>query len=132
MTPRLAMNTPDDDVVDNDDGWGDEKVDVTVSNPQILTNSEDPSLSSSSSDKSRISKNRELERIQNEKAMEQSKPQFDTNKNQSSSSLSRENNKDLFIPIVTLVSIIGFTGLYGYEMIRLYSRGELYLPWLKD
>ena len=128
MTPRLAMNTPDDDVVDNDDGWGDEKVDVTVSNPQILTNSEDPSLSSSSSsDESRISKNRKLERIQNEKAMEQSKPQFDTNnKNQSSS------NKDLFIPIVTLVSIIGFTGLYGYEMIRLYSRGELYLPWLKN
>lgn len=127
MAPRLAMNTPDDDV--HDDGWGDEKVDITVSNPQILTNSEDPSLSS---DKSRISKNRELERIQNEEAMEQRKPPFDTNKNQSSSSLSRENNKDLFIPIVTLVSIIGFTGLYGYEMIRLYSRGELYLPWLKD
>ncbi len=39
--------------------------------------------------------------------------------------------KDLFIPIVTLVSVIGFTGLYGYEMLRLYSRGELYLPWEK-
>ena len=37
--------------------------------------------------------------------------------------------KDLFIPIVTLVSVIGFTGLYGYEMLRLYLRGELYLPW---
>ena len=37
--------------------------------------------------------------------------------------------KDLFIPIVTLISVMGFTGLYGYEMLRLYSRGELYLPW---
>ncbi|KAL7545465.1 hypothetical protein ACHAWF_008815 [Thalassiosira exigua] len=37
--------------------------------------------------------------------------------------------RDLFIPIFTLVSVIGFVGLYGYEMLRLYSRGELYLPW---
>ncbi len=39
--------------------------------------------------------------------------------------------KDLFIPIITLVSVIGFTGLYGYKMICLYSRGDLYLPWEK-
>lgn len=37
--------------------------------------------------------------------------------------------RDLFIPIFTLVSVIGFGGLYGYEMLRLYARGELYLPW---
>ncbi len=39
-----------------------------------------------------------------------------------------EKERDLFIPIFTLVSIAGFTGAYGYEMLRLYSRGELYLP----
>jgi hypothetical protein len=129
MAPRLAMNTPDDD---DDDGWGDEKVDITISNNTTLftASSEDPL--SSSSDNSMISKNRELDRLQNEMAMKQSKPNFDTNNDNKSSSSSRDDNKDLFIPIVTLVSIIGFTGLYGYEMARLYSRGELYLPWLNN
>ena len=40
----------------------------------------------------------------------------------------KEEEPDLFIPIFALVSILGFAGLYGYEMIRLYLRGELYLP----
>lgn len=39
-----------------------------------------------------------------------------------------ETERDMFIPIVTLVSIAGFTGAYCYEMLKLYSRGELYLP----
>jgi len=37
--------------------------------------------------------------------------------------------RDLFIPIFALVSLAGLFGSYGYEMLRLYSRGELYLPW---
>lgn len=37
--------------------------------------------------------------------------------------------RDLFIPIFALVSLAGLVGTYAYEMIRLYSRGELYLPW---
>ena len=36
---------------------------------------------------------------------------------------------DLFIPIFSLVAIMGLLGAYGYETLRLYSRGELYLPW---
>jgi hypothetical protein len=36
--------------------------------------------------------------------------------------------RDLFIPIFALVSIAGLMGAYGYEMVRLYLRGELYLP----
>lgn len=36
---------------------------------------------------------------------------------------------DMFIPIFSLVSILGLFGSYGYEMMRLASRGELYLPW---
>ena len=46
----------------------------------------------------------------------------------SSASPRTEPERDLFIPIFTLVAIAGFTGAYGYEMLRLYSRGELYLP----
>ena len=67
----------------------------------------------------------ELANLQNDMAMKQQ------NKSSQSSSTERIENeeRDLFIPIVTLVSVIGFTGLYGYEMLRLYSRGELYLPW---
>lgn len=48
---------------------------------------------------------------------------------QQPSSNSQEPERDLFIPIFALVSILGFTGLYGYETLRLASRGELYLPW---
>lgn len=40
-----------------------------------------------------------------------------------------EQEHDLFIPIFALVSLAGLFGAYGYEMLRLASRGELYLPW---
>jgi hypothetical protein len=46
----------------------------------------------------------------------------------SSNKNNQEPERDLFIPIFALVSILGFAGLYGYEMLRLASRGELYLP----
>mmetsp|Transcript_8871 Transcript_8871/g.24570 ORF Transcript_8871/g.24570 Transcript_8871/m.24570 type:complete len:173 (-) Transcript_8871:220-738(-) len=39
-----------------------------------------------------------------------------------------EPERDLFIPIFALVSLAGLFGAYGYEMMRLFSRGELYLP----
>jgi len=41
-----------------------------------------------------------------------------------------ERERDLFIPLFALVSIAGFVGLYGYEMLRLYFAGELFLPFL--
>jgi hypothetical protein len=37
--------------------------------------------------------------------------------------------RDLFIPIFAIVSLLGLFGSYAYEMVRLNSRGELYLPW---
>lgn len=40
-----------------------------------------------------------------------------------------EQERDLFIPIFAVVAILGLFGSYGYEMVRLASRGELYLPW---
>jgi hypothetical protein len=40
-----------------------------------------------------------------------------------------EPERDLFIPAFAIVSLLGLFGSYGYEMTRLASRGELYLPW---
>lgn len=94
----------------DDDGWGD---------------GDSPSESvESASVTERNAKNKELEMLQNDLSAKRA----DTLKSASASSNSSE-ERDLFIPIFTLVSVIGFTGLYGYEMLRLYSRGELYLPW---
>ncbi len=45
------------------------------------------------------------------------------------SSSSSSTDRDMFIPIFTIVSLAGLLGSYGYEILRLYSRGELYLPW---
>mmetsp|Transcript_18909 Transcript_18909/g.42940 ORF Transcript_18909/g.42940 Transcript_18909/m.42940 type:complete len:166 (+) Transcript_18909:34-531(+) len=36
--------------------------------------------------------------------------------------------RDMFIPIMAVVSLAGLFGAYGYETLRLASRGELYLP----
>ena len=101
-----------DDIVDNDDdGWGDS------------SSSSVESLSSSAlSDK--ISQNKELARLQ-EGRQNKSKYSPSTSNNNGSGS----GERDLFIPVVTLISVIGFSSLYGYEMLRLYARGELYLPW---
>ena len=43
--------------------------------------------------------------------------------------LDEQKERDLFIPIFALVSLTGLFGSYAYELLRLYSRGELYLPW---
>jgi hypothetical protein len=40
-----------------------------------------------------------------------------------------EPERDIFIPIFAIAAILGLFGSYGYEMMRLASRGELYLPW---
>lgn len=37
---------------------------------------------------------------------------------------------DLFIPIFSLVALAGLVGAYGYEMLRLFLRGKLYLPYI--
>ena len=91
---------------EEDDGWGD----------SVSTTKE-----SSSSD--RISKSQELANLQKDMAMKQQ------NNNMQVTDMNESKERDLFIPIFALVSIIGFGSLYGYETLRLYSRGELYLPW---
>jgi len=55
-----------------------------------------------------------------------------TSKRVTTSYSSREESvgsTDPFIPMFTVISLAGLFGAYGYEMIRLYNRGELYLPW---
>ena len=95
----IVRKSVEGDEIEDDDGWGTTSVD-------------------------RISKSQELAKLQDEMTMKKQQ-------NNKSSQVSSSNNeeRDLFIPIFALVSIMGFTGLYGYEMLRLYSRGELYLPW---
>ena len=105
IRPKLIMHSEGDD-----DDWGDH-----------LT----PESSASRDDVVKISKNKELEQLQNDLTAKR-KASVST---YASSADSNGTERDLFIPIFTLVAVIGFTGLYGYEMLRLYSRGELYLPW---
>ena len=96
---RLQAVGSDDN--EDDDGWG---------------------VPSSKSDQER-----ELAALQAERA-ERSAPASSAASNRAS----QDNDppeRDLFIPIFALVSLGGLFGSYGYEMLRLYSRGELYLPW---
>lgn len=93
------MATSLDDDEDDDDGWG------------------------SPSPSSKVDQERELAALQAERSSASSQ----------SRSVRQANDeppeRDLFIPIFALVSLAGLFGSYGYEMLRLYSRGELYLPW---
>ena len=72
----------------------------------------------------------------NERELASLRSQMDGKRNTNTGSQSRTNGsvdggdqeRDLFIPIFAVVSLLGLFGAYGYEMLRLYSRGELYLP----
>jgi hypothetical protein len=101
----LLSNTNEADNDSNDDGWDDTKDNGTNSN-----NNND------------MVKTTERTTIASLQQQQQQQQQELKRKN-------REPEPDLFIPIFTLVSIVGFVGAYGYETLRLALRGELYLPW---
>jgi len=111
---KMSLSEEDED----DDGWGDGR--TVVSN----LSTDDSSIPSN-----KISKNKELARLQDDIAAKQNKNNIDSVNSRVRDINSGSGEKDLFIPIVTLISVIGFTSLYGYEMLRLYLNGELYLPW---
>ena len=111
---KMSLSEEEED----DDGWGDGT--AVVSNL---------STDDSSRPSDEISKNKELARLQDDIAAKQNKNNIDSVNSRVRDINSGSGEKDLFIPIVTLISVIGFTSLYGYEMLRLYLRGELYLPW---
>lgn len=103
---RQKMSRLDLSSENEDDGWGDASgpsLDDKAVELRQLQNQRDQSLSSSSSSRRQFT------------------PTASNNNN--------EPERDLFIPIFAVVSLVGLFGSYGYEMLRLYSRGELYLPW---
>lgn len=89
---------------DNDDGWGDGEDD--------------------DDDVASLSNKSQLQELQ---ALQQEPQRSTTTTNNNVAAEPPE--RDLFIPVFALVSLAGLFGAYGYEMLRLYSRGELYLPW---
>ena len=91
----------------NDEGWDDEPI-IEVGRQQELA-----SLRSQMDLKSKNSNTRGVDKVQ-----------LETNK--------EAEERDLFIPIFALVSLAGLFCAYGFEMLRLYSRGELYLPGLHN
>ena len=93
---------------DDDDGWGEED----NVNPSNISNA--PRSSAQESELAAL-------RFQ----METKTKQASVNDNRRV----EEPERDLFIPIFAVVSLAGLFGAYGYEMLRLNSRGELYLPW---
>lgn len=101
------------DIDHNNDGWGDDETDLVETNSTSLL-------------RRKSERSRELTMLQEDLA---NRREGRRSKDSTTTVKGVGEEKDLFIPTVTLVAIIGFTGLYGYEMLRLYARGELYLPW---
>ena len=101
---------------DDDDGWG-----TTPSS----------SMSSSASSKSMAEMTKELRSLQQTTTMKDQSTR-NTVQNQNDQVQQDGQERDLFIPIFAIVSLMGLFGSYGYEMVRLYSRGELYLPWMDN
>ena len=106
---------------DDNDRWGSKRMAETVG----------PVARTSAPPSDGMSKSLELARLRDDQVSKlQSRPVNTAGK----SSLGGmnggggSNERYLFIPEVTLVSIVGFTDLYGYKILRLHSRGELYLP----
>ena len=95
-----------------DDGWGAEDEDTTTK-----------TISASSSGPAGVEE-RELAALRAQMAEKRAPATRNTNMLKTD-----EPERDLFIPIFAIISLAGLFGAYGYEMLRLYSRGELYLPW---
>jgi hypothetical protein len=98
-TPSSLVRTQALENDDEDDGWGNDDDNDNGSSPATAQKGNQPTSNSE-----------ERSRAVTEKR-------------------SAPEERDLFIPIFSLVSLAGLFGSYGYEMLRLYSRGELYLPW---
>lgn len=106
-TPKDSNGEDNTDGEDEDDGWG-----TTTTFTTSRTTDTNKAI---------------LESLKSERAQKSSSSSSSSMKQSSSSSIDKP-ERDLFIPIVTMISVIGFSGLYGYETLRLYLNGELYLP----
>ena len=101
-----------DEEEEDDDGWG------------VSAVENDPSAT-------RQDKQAQLDQLQSSiKASSSSSSSSSTTTSRQISSRNEEEvERDLFIPIFAVVSLLGLFGAYTYETLRLASRGELYLPW---
>lgn len=106
---KSDVNNNNDD--GDDDGWGSSSTTTST-----LSNDND------------IKRDKMIKELSNLKQQQQ---QARSNKLEKVSTNENDNQRDRFIPIVTIISIVGFGGAYMYETIRLYNNGELYLPFLK-
>ena len=100
----LFATEAESETTEEDDGWG--TSDTVLSTTETKTNSS----------------TRELASLRTQMAEKKNPPSRDINSN-------NEPERDLFIPIFAIVSLAGLFGAYGYEILRLNARGELYLPW---
>jgi hypothetical protein len=110
-------NNIDDDDDDEDDGWG--------SPPPPLT-TENKNKNSNNNDRETSRKLAELRSLREEAT--NNKSVGGTTNIQRQQQKQVDGERDLFIPIMAVVSLAGLFGAYGYETLRLASRGELYLP----
>eukprot|EP00536_Pseudo-nitzschia_multiseries_P004563 jgi/Psemu1/285188/fgenesh1_pg.76_\ len=108
----LYSSKQDDDDDDDDDGWG------------TATTSTDDDVTSTASTDRKLNELRYLQEQASNKAQQQQQQQ----QNRVINSVTEEPERDMFIPIMAVVSLAGLFGAYGYETLRLASRGELYLP----
>ena len=115
-TTRLWLSPGGEDDEDEDDGWGSAPTASGVTEPE-------KKRSSFETDQ----KLRELQYLR-EEASRKSSSSYEPSRTSSSSSSGGGGDRDLFIPILSVVSLMGLFGAYGYETLRLASRGELYLP----
>ncbi|VEU44815.1 unnamed protein product [Pseudo-nitzschia multistriata] len=95
---------------DEDDGWGTSPTETEGSGTT-------PSTS--------LETDRKLSELRSLQTQASNRSQATTT---NSSSSGEEPERDMFIPIMAVVSLAGLFGAYGYETLRLASRGELYLP----
>ncbi len=102
VNKTLLFSSPED-YDDDDDGWG---------SPAAV----------GESNFDRDQKVRELRSLREEASNQVASP------SPSPREASDPAERDLFIPIMAIVSLAGLFGAYGYETLRLASRGELYLP----
>jgi cobalamin biosynthesis Mg chelatase CobN len=112
-TLQLQAATKDEE---EDDGWGENDNTTSATNTS----------SSSTKNSETVSKERELSTLRSQIEAKSNPSSNNVNSNSSVNNASEE--RDLFIPIFAVISLAGLFGAYGYEMFRLYSRGELYLP----
>ncbi len=101
---------------------GKKKIDFGVLRSRENDNADDDGWGVTKDDSSE--KEKELESLRAQISEKRNAPSISPSPSQELA----DNERDLFIPIFALVSLLGLFGAYGYEMLRLYSRGELYLP----